>query len=363
MEHHVIGLAFAHLPLVLACTVLLGVVGARAALPAITGKPVIDAPLLLQWPTDQAPADPNLNDPSSNTLFDFHANLSSCDLAFSTEGNYHPALQDIWPIFLAKFKDRPLGNWFYTTSPPVALPQIRNRTLQIGNLTATCKPSLVVATRRVIDKLEKAGYTEGQAYPLFQDRGIVILVKHGNPKNIRSVWDLGREGVRLVTPNPVMEPGAFENYLGSIYHIAANDPRPPRGLAPENLINRIFNGASRDPQKWLAGPRIHHRDVPWSVAYGRADAGVILYHLGRYTQQTFPDLFDLVPLGGTVAAPRPLPGTLIGTRFAVRIKGNWTPKQQEARETLLQTLLSEEFTVILEKRGLVRPPEPAPGAR
>ena len=212
-----INLAISPALIVLACTVFFGVVRAQAALPGITGKPVIDAPLLLQWPPDQEPADPNLNDPTSNTLFDFHAQLSSCDLVFSTEGNYHPALHDIWPIFLAKFKDRPLVNWFYTTSPPVALPQIRNQSLQIGNLTATCKPSLVVATRRVIDKLEKAGYTEGPAYPLFQDRGIVILVKKGNPKNIRSVWDLGREGVRLVTPNPEMEPGAFENYLGSVY--------------------------------------------------------------------------------------------------------------------------------------------------
>ena len=75
--------------------------------------------------------------------------------------------------------------------PPVALAQIKNQSLQIGNLSATCKPSLVVATGAVIEKLEKAGYTEGPAYPLYQDRGIVILVKKGNPKNIRSVWDLG----------------------------------------------------------------------------------------------------------------------------------------------------------------------------
>jgi len=45
------------------------------------------------------------------------------------------------------------------------------------------------------------------------------------------------------------------------------------------------------------------------------------------------------------------------------VQGEWTPKQKEARETLLQTLLSDEFTVILAKRGLVRPPGRAPGAR
>lgn len=340
-------------------TLLFGISQVQAEVPKISGKPVIDAPVLLNWPTDRATANPNLNDPTSNTLFDFHGTISSCDLVFSTEGNYHMALKDIWPIYLAKLKERPLVNWFYTTSPPLALPQIENQRLQIGNLTATCRPCLVVASQKVINKLVKADYTEGQAYPLYRDQGAVILVKKGNPKNISSVWDLGREGVRLITPNPEMEPGAFENYLGTIYGIATRDPNPPAGLHATDLINAIFNGVSRDPYKWLAGPRIHHRDSPWSIAYGQADAAVILYHLGLFTKQTFPHLFDLVPLGGTMTQPQPLPGTIIRTGWIIRIKGNWTPSQITARETLLKTLLSDEFTAILQKHGILRPPETA----
>ena len=327
-----------------------------AEMPPITGKPVIDAPLLLAWPADLGVLVPNLNDPTANTLNDFHAQISSCDLVFSTEGNYHPALKDIWPVFLAKFKDQPLLNWFYTTSPPVSVAQIENQMLQIGNLYATCRPAVVAATLKVIARLEQAGHTEGPALPLLRDRGQVLLVKKGNPKKIRSVWDLGRKGVRLVTPNPKLEPGAFENYTGTIYHIAAQDPHPPKGMSAAKLFNLLFNGGSGDPEKWLAGPRIHHRDLPWSVAYGRADAAVIFYHLGLYTQQTFPDQFTLVPLGGTVAHPQPLPGTISITRYLVRIKGNWTPRQLEAREKLIETLLSAEFTKVLENRGLLRPP-------
>jgi hypothetical protein len=340
----------------MAVTYLTGGPALAAEMPKITGKPVIDAPALLEWPGDREVTHPNLSDPTSNTLCDFHAVLSTCDLAFSTEGNYHPALRDLWPLFLAQFKDRPLANWFYTTSPPVALDQITRQGVEIGNLLATCRPSLVVATRKAIQKLVNAGLTEGPAYPLYQDQGCVILVKKGNPKQIHTVWDLGREEVRLVTPNPDLEPGAFGNYLGTIYSIAAHDEHPPGGAKADDLIKRIFQGGGRDPYKWLAGPRIHHRDSPWSVAYGRADAAVIYYHLGLYTKQTFPDLFEVVPLGGSVGAPQPLPGTIIGTRLAVRIQGDWTPKQQEAREKLLACLLSEEFTKILKKHGLVRPP-------
>jgi hypothetical protein len=130
-------------------------------------------------------------------------------------------------------------------------------------------------------------------------------------------------------------------------------------MSAGQLFHLIFNGGSGDPYKWLAGARIHHRDLPWSVAYGRADAAVIFYHLGLFARQTFPDIFDLVPLGGTADNPQPLKGTIVTTRYLIRIQGNWTARQIEAQEKLVETLLSDDFTKILEKRGLVRPPEGA----
>jgi len=336
-------------------TLLILGTGVFAEMKPITGRPVIDSPELLEWPYDRDTVTPTLNDPTSNTLHDFHAEISSCDLCFSSEGNYHPALRDVWPIFLAKFKDQPLRNWFYTTSPSVAVPQLDRQVVQFGNLYAKCRPQVVVAVGEVMKRLEEAGNTESKSYPLYRDRGSVILVKKGNPKNIRSVWDLGRKDVRYVSPSPDLEPGGFGPYAATIYNIALNDPNPPSNMTPEQLIDTIFNGASGNPYKWLAGPRIHHRDMPWSIAYGRADAGVIMYHLGLYIQETFPNLFDIVPLGGTVENPQPLKGTIIGTRFIVRIRGDWTPRQIEAREKLIRTLLSDDFTTILKKRGMQRP--------
>ncbi len=334
--------------------------GGYADMVPITGKPVIDAPQLLEWPYDRGVVTPNLNDPTSNVLHDFHGKIGSCELVFSTEGNYHPALKDIWPIFLAKFKDRPLRSWFYTTSPPVAVPQLANGVVQFGNLYAGSRPQVVVGTGKVMKRLEEAGYADGSPYPLYKDRGSVILVKEGNPKNIRTVWDLGRDDVRFVSPNPELEPGSFGNYAETVYNIAANDAHPPTNMTPEKLIGAIFNGTTKVPDKWLAGLRIHHRDIPWSIAFGKADAGVILYHLGLYAMETFPEKFDIVPLGGTVEDPQPLKGTIIGTRYVVRIKGEWSVRQKEAREKLVQTLLSDDFTAILIKRGMVRPEELVP---
>ena len=318
--------------------------GARAEMQPITGKPIIDAPETLEWPYDGGIVTPNLNDPTSNILHDLHAGISACDLVFSTEGNYYPALRDIWPKFLAKFADQPLTNWYYTTSPPIAPPQLEKGVVQFGNLYATCRPQVVVATEKVVKRLEQAGYTDGPAHPLYKDRGSVILVKKGNPKGIRSVWDLGREDVQYVSPNPTLEPGAFGNYAGSIYNIAENDPNPPKEMTAQKLIDAIFNGKSQNPGKWLAGPRIHHRDIPWSVACGRGNAGLILYHLGLYITQTFPEKFEIVPLGGTLSDPQPLNGAITSVRFVVGIKGDWTPRQMKVRDTLIRTLLSDDFS-------------------
>lgn len=320
------------------------------ALPPITQTPVIDSPPILAWPTDRGSVVPNLNDNTANTLHDLHAQIDSCELMLSTEGNYHPALRDIWPVYLAKFKDKPLKNWAYSTSPPVVTQQLANGQLQIGNFYSSCRPSVAVVNIQIIEKLKADGLADGQETPLYIDRGSVILVKRGNPKKILSVWDLGRDDVRVVTPNPDREKGAFLTYAETLYGIASKDPHPPEGKTADALFNSIFNSG-----KWLAGERIHHRNTPWSVAYGQADATIIYSHLARYTKATFPEQFDIVALGGTMDNPQPLPGTQLGVRYIVRIKGNWNPRQLEAREKLIETLLSKEFTEILQQRGLARP--------
>lgn len=343
-------------------SILAWAASAQADMPKITGKPVIDTAPILAWPLDGGATTPNLHNPTSNTLYDLHGKVDSCDLVLSTEGNYHMALHDVWPLVLAKFKDDPLHNALYTTSPPVVLPQLQKGVVQFDNLDIRCRPSVAVGNKAVMDKLIAAGLADSEPRPLYQDRGDVILVKKGNPKHIASVWDLGKKGVHLVTPNPDLEPGAYANYRDAIYNIAKADAKPPKGWTAEKLIDTLFNGASRDPNKWLAGARIHHRDEPWSVAYGRADAAVILYHLGRFTKESFPATFDLVPLGGAADDPHPLAGTKIGTRFVVTLKGDWTPKQKAARDALVDVLMSADFSNALTQHGLQRP-QPAESAQ
>jgi hypothetical protein len=327
-----------------------------AAVPPANGTPVVDSPQLLDWPRDIENGEPDLTEATANRLSDLHGQFTGCDMAVSTAGNYHMAFRDLWhDVFLPRYaSELNLKNWFFVTSPPIAKQQIQNGKVVFGNLSLQCVPQIAVGPLKAINDLKAAGLTTGDAVPVFKNRGNVLLVKKGNPKHIKTVWDLGRPDVQVVTPNPLTEKSTFENYSGSIYDIALNDEsNAPSGWNADRLFNLIFNSAA-PKVKWLAGSRIHHREVPWSIAYGKADTGVLFYHLALHAIQTFPDLFEIVPLGGTVENPQPLPGNRIGAHYAIRIKGDWTATQGAAAGYFMDALSSSDFTQILERHGLQR---------
>ena len=328
-------------------------VGTVSAAPAITGIPVIDAPKVLAWPIDTGLQTPNLNEPTANLLNDFHGELTQCEMVLSTAGNYHMALKDLWVHYLAQFPvNDPLKNWFYTTSPPVSKDQIAKSLVQFGNLNARCRPQVAVGPKALIDSLIAARFTTGSMTPIIKTFGNVLLVKKGNPKKIHSIWDLAKNKVKVATPNKT-EGGAFNLYANSIYNIASLDPAPPSNMTADELFNEIFN--NKKEGKWLTGVRIHHREVPWSIAFGEADVAVIFYHLALHAVKTFPDLFEIVPLGGTVENPQPLLGNDTEVLNAIRINGNWSMRQLEATEKLMFEFQSSEFTTVLQAHGLRRP--------
>jgi hypothetical protein len=339
------------------------------AVPPIKGSPVVIAPKeLLNWPQDIPQSTPYLTEPTSNRLNDFHGQITDCDMVLTTGGNYHMALRDLWRDYYLPTYAKKLGlkNWFYTTSPPVSPEQFKVDSVQFGNLNADCAPQVAVGPQGIMKKLIAEGATANKPVPILKNYGNVILIRKGNPKNIHNIWDLGRPDVTVVTPNPALEKGAFGNFSGSIYNIAAKDPHPPANMTAEKLFNSIFNNpgaqhgsSSNKRPKWVAGKRIMHREQPFMIANGYADAGVIFYHLARYITETFPDKFDWVPLGGTKKAPQPVAGNKIGVFKAVMLKAPsgkpWSKKQKAATDALMQSYQSDDFTKILAKHGLRRP--------
>lgn len=232
---------------------ILGVVAAlaipsvgQAQVPTITGEPTIVAPDLLSWPQDFPQETPYLTEPTANRLNDFHGEFSNCDIVLSTAGNYHMALRELWQVYLHTYvDDLDIQTWFYTTSPPISPQQIPAGVVQFGNMNARCTPQVAVGPGGIMTKLIDANLVEGTPVKIVKNYGNVILVRKGNPKNIKGVWDLGRSDVTLVTPNPTLEGGSFGNFSGTIYNIAAAEEANgdnPRGLTAEALFNSIFNG-------------------------------------------------------------------------------------------------------------------------
>jgi len=285
-------------------------------------------------------------------LYDLVGQVSdegSFDLIVSTSGNYHMALSEFWfDHFLPEHPE--INSWFYTTSPPVSLPQTARARVTFGNLRLHSRPHVAVGPMSVMDALDEAGVAVSTPVPILKNRGNVLLVRKGNPHGIESIWDLATDGVSVVTSNPATEPGSFGNYTNSIYQIARQDADYAGPLSAEDLFNAIFN--ADHPGKWLAGTRIHHREVPWSLIHGRGDVAPVFYHLARYFVDLFPDKLEIIPLRATVETPEPIPGNRVATLYAVQIAGDWTPQQVEHQKAFIQALTEDSFQAILQKHHI-----------
>ncbi|WP_343764905.1 molybdate ABC transporter substrate-binding protein [Gangjinia marincola] len=319
----------------------------QTELPPIQGRPILYQPDLLPWPQDIHPGNPDLTEPTSNRIYDLHMQIKDCeamDLILSTSGNYHMALTDFWFDFI--IPKYGLQNWYFSTSPPISPEQTNNSILTYTNISLQCQPHIAVGPKGVINALKKDSIIFGEPIPLFTNRGNVLLVKKGNPKNIKRLWDLERSDVVLATSNPYSEPGSFGNYAKSIYHMALHDGNETKAL---DLFESLFG---KNTKKWIVGKRIHHREVPHLIYSDHADVGILFYHLARYMMKTFPHEFEIIPLGGTIENPIPLPGNQIGKLFLARINTKLTKKQSTAREQFISEIRDGAFDPYLEKHHI-----------
>lgn len=321
----------------------------------ITGKPIFDSPKLLNWPLEHGDSSLNISEPTSNILHDFHGDINDCEMSLSTQGSFHSALAEIWPKYLALFpKTAPLKDWFYFGGIPVAEKQISSGFIQVGNFKVRCKPQVVIVNLREITKLKEKGYLDNDYIPFAKVRSYVLLVKKRNQKKIKTIWDLARSNIRVVTPSPIYEPGSFAFTLKILHRMAQLDKLNSNGISADQFIDKIFNTKNNKKNiKWLAVSSLTHRGVPWSIAYGRGDVSLLPYQMAKDIVMLFPNLFEIIELRNGKSETL-FPTYHNADLFIARIKGNWTNRQKEAQKKLVDILLSSEFTTILSKYGLDR---------
>ena len=374
------------------CFLLFSMVSYAAS--AITIGPVIVQHLgKLEWPQDDVVSTPNLTQLSANDINDLHGKLS-CELIISTPGNYHMALKDamqgrpdlghVGLLEQATTPDQFKVSICWSTSPPVSIDQVAAEELQFKNIKMVGRPSLVMAPGRVMDNLVANGMVDAATrQPFLVNQGNVILIRADNAGVINNICDLGGT-TRVVTPNPDSEPGSFGNFSGTIFDVA---DRNSFGCLAADLYNSIFTqdlelidissfnnpydidgvlsvfGRGRTPQgtgaKWVASSRIMHRDIPYALCHDEADAAVIFYHQAVYLKETLASTgchLEIVPLGGTVDDPQPLPGNRVGTLHIAKVNGSYAKKVNDARDKIYDFLTTDhKWAQILEGYGMRRP--------
>lgn len=363
------------------------------AAPLVTGEPVVVQHLgVIDWPQDTSDKIPHLTQLAANDINDLHGRLS-CDLIITTPGNYHMALKDamygradLGHVGLIRQKDvlpKNRVNICWTTSPPIAMDHITARRVQFKNIIVKGKPALAMAPGSVMDELVATGLVDGTSRRQFlTNRGNAILIRADKATIIRSICDLGGM-TRVVTPNPTLESGSFRNFSGTIFDVADQNMF---GCDATELFNSIFTqnlldfdlsvfdfphdidgvmsvfGQGTKPQgngaKWVASSRIMHRDVPYALCNNEADAAVVFYHLARYMKRTLGKRgcnLIIVPLGGTVQDPQPLPGNPIGKLHIAKVTGNFPVNVKMVRDRIYDFLTtSPVWEQILNDRGLLR---------
>mgnify|MGYP006295952393 FL=1 len=292
----------------------------------------------LDWPEEQVGDYAEyfrLLQPRSNIWLDFHGDPLRSELVVFSDGNHHMALRDCLDAFLEQNSN--ISGIFYATTPPGPLVQLlKDGALNLGNLLIRIKPHVFISPANVLDRLIADKYM-AEHFPFVQNQGNVLLVKKGNPKNIKEISDLISDDIRLFISNPKTEQSSYSAYYDTLKALTSGSDNES-----DFLERKIKQG------QLLYGSCIHHREAPQAIAADKADVAVIFYHLALRYLRIFPNLFELIPLGGSLQTPEPWPGNVIGKTHMGLIEdgGKWGQK-------LISFLSSKQAKDIYKTHGLL----------
>jgi len=227
----------------------------------------------------------------SNVVLDFHGSVQDPDLVIFMAGNQYPVLPDLIGSFRSWISTRPehrgvkADRIFYATTPPGRLiDAMDSGQLLLGNLWIDVRPDrlwpdVFMTGPRQQRRMQAAHYLDNWSV-YTRNRGIVLLVAAGNPKNIRGIADLLREDVRVAISSPAKEPASFESY-GATLSAQGGSDFTARLLKKPNTVSPVA---------------VHHRENPQFIYDGVADVAPMYFHFGEYLKKEMPQHFDYVAL-------------------------------------------------------------------
>jgi len=293
----------------------------------------------LDWPEERAGGEPQgfrWAQPGSNICLDFHGDPLNAQLIVFSDGNHHMALKECLDLFSRENKDS-IGIFYATTPPGPIVNLLRTGRLQLGNLIIRVSPHVFISPPEVLEKLVADKFMTGYV-PFVRNRGNVLLVRKGNPKQISEMSDLRRGDIRLFLSNPDTEKASFTAYYQTL-----------KSIMPGQTAEHCFADSIIEQGRVLFGKGIHHREAPQALADDRADVAIVYYHLALRYVRIFPSLFEIVPLGGTAVDPQPVSGNVVSLTHAgiVGDGGTWGSR-------FLRFLSSEPAGEIYAYHGMLR---------
>jgi ABC-type molybdate transport system substrate-binding protein len=149
---------------------------------------------------------------------------------------------------------------FYETLPPgLELKQILAGGARFQDRVIDVVPDIYTSvTEDAMKELAASGHIS--SYSIYLHNRLVLMVPEGNPADIRSVHDLGRDEIRISQPGDLED---ISHYINTMYEKAGS----------EALRKRIMEEKRAEGTTILTV--VHHRETPIRIQKGTADAGPV----------------------------------------------------------------------------------------
>lgn len=262
---------------------------------------------------------------------DLHGNPAGARLVLFIGGNQFMVLPELVAGF-ERLRPELRGRIFYETLPPGILRRqmAAGGTLTLGNLTVQVQPDVYEAGARVLAGMEQQRQVEHSV--AYASNQLEIMVHAGNPRNIRSLRDLGGSEVRLSMPNPAWE------------GVARQIGESLRKEGGEDLFRTVMDTKVKAGTTYLT--HIHHRQTPMRILSGQSDAGVTWASEVRFQEK----------IGNPIAGVEIPSGWNTTAVYAAGVLRN--APHPEAARAWVSYLTSDEAQKIYRKYGFGPPERP-----
>jgi len=249
--------------------------------------------------------------------------LDKAELILFMAGNQFMVMEELLNAFK---KEYGVERIFYETLPPGLLLKQILKGAKFKDIILPQIPDVYSSVSKdSMELLKSRGLID--EYFVYLHNRIVLMVPKGNPKGIRSIFDLARDDVVISHPNPENED--IGKYIVQMY----------LEVGGEELMRKIMvEKAKKGTTKFTT---IHHRETPERILKGEADIGLVWATEVIYAQM------------------KGLPVEMVEVERDMRDRVNYyiaklkdAPNPENA-EAFLEFIRSDEAKRIYEKYGFV----------